>query len=209
MSSPDPSGESPGLAQTLDLNEALTEISQLKAQNSELQDKLDHCRAKIMQLQEDVEVITDAEIKQKFESLCSTIQEWVAKVELDLMRQSPGFRKEFQKILEIEIEDRLVSVLHLPPLGKGNGKRKDKPRSKNSGHMKDLAELDICFNYVLSRLIWCQLEMSIFNSGYPFGLHHDIRTALQYTTIAIEGDVDGSPSSGLQSPFLSFHLFRA
>ncbi|KAJ5921155.1 hypothetical protein N7466_009481 [Penicillium verhagenii] len=198
MSSPDPSIGSPGPAQPADFNEASMEISRLKAQNLELQDKLDHCRAKIMQLQEDVEIITDAEIKQKFERLCSTIQEWVAKVELDLMRQSPGFRKEFQRNLESETDDSLVSMLHLPHMqaGKGSRKRKEKSRSKSFGLAKELAELDICFNYVLSRFIWWNLEMSIFNFEYPFGMHHEIRTALEYTTMAIEGDADGASSLG-------------
>jgi hypothetical protein len=176
-------------------NQTISEITRLRSENAELQGRLDHSVAKIMKLQGGVEQITGGDVKKRFERLYGAIQDWVAEIELDLMRHSRDFRDVFREIVHYENKDRLLLELGLRE--EGDDEATWNRNSKDYGKMRWLGQLDTCINVVLSRLIWCRLFNDIFVTYYPLGLDDDATKGFDYMIEAIEGDSDGNATKGL------------
>ncbi|KAJ4299145.1 hypothetical protein N0V90_004389 [Kalmusia sp. IMI 367209] len=187
---------------------ATSEIRSLRNQTAVLQDKLDRSVAKIMRLQGGIDQITDGDVKKRFEGIFSAIQDWVAEIELDLMRHSRDFREVFQAVLHQEERCQLLLNLGLRAYDENeNGYSIWDPTSKDYLDLQWLGTLDTCINVVLSRFIWWRLFHYVFVSIYPVGLNEKAKKGLDYIIKAIEDDDDGETTNG-SSYTLSFHQYH-
>ncbi|OKL64058.1 hypothetical protein UA08_00166 [Talaromyces atroroseus] len=159
--------------------QAIAEIQTLRVQNSELQERLNSALLHIMDLEgEDVDQVTDDDVKKRFQRLHIAIDDWIAKIEVDYGRNSRDFRETFHG----EEQDKIIQFLGLKD-GAGN--------STWDRKLKWLGQLDNCMIVVLSRLIWCHLYNEIFCLDYPLGLDDVVTKGYAHMIHAIEADGDG------------------
>lgn len=174
-----------------------SELQDLRHQNAVLQNKLDRSVAEIMRLQGGMDQITDGDVKKRFEAIFGAIQNWVAEVELDLMRHSRDFREVFQEILHREERESLLLSLRLRAHDEDkNGYSVWDSASEDHSSTRWLGTLDTCISVVLSRFIWWRLYHQVFYSIYPAGLDEGVRIGLDYIIKAIASGDPGETNSG-------------
>ncbi|PVH95357.1 hypothetical protein DM02DRAFT_537553 [Periconia macrospinosa] len=186
-----------------ELEQVLDDMQKLRKQNAELQDKLDHTVAKMMELQGGVDQITDGNVKKQFEALYSSIQDWVTDIELDLMQRSRDCGKHvFRGVISREPNEKLLRRLGFRHKDEsiGTGEAVRNPSNEDYMKMIFLGTLDTCVHVIFCRYIWSFLERHIFYRRYPLGLPSDPGKAIWYIHDAIKGgnndDGDGELAIG-------------
>lgn len=164
-----------------------SEIQTLRNQIQVLQSKVDRSAAKIMSLQSDFDQITDGDVRKRFEDIFGAIQDWVGEVELDLMRHSRNFQRDFDEALRREEQDELLYKLNLCAYDEDESGRLVWDINRRD-HLDVwwLNSQSTWINIVLSRLIWYRLRHDIFRSIFPVGLNEGTEKGLDYIISAIK-----------------------